>query len=112
MPPGLDKVMTNCFRVLREDEDEDDEDEEMSYVRAVDSQVCASGMIGTTDKKSWASLGMGDIVVDSAAAFSTKPSKKKIILTTANGGEMSHYGEKEVTFQSGAQDDVIGLKFQ
>ena len=123
MLPGLDKVMTNCFRVLREDEDEDDEDEEMSYVRAVDSQVCASGMIGTTDKKSWASLGMGDIVVDSAAdescwpqgqgdAFSTKPSKKKIILKTANGGEMSHYGEKEVTFQSGAQDDVIGLKFQ
>ena len=25
---------------------------------------------------------------------------------------MSRYGEKEVTFQSGAQDDVIGLKFQ
>ena len=80
--------MTNCFRVLRQDEDEDDEDEEMSYVRAVDSQVCASGMIGTTDKKSWASLGKGDIVVDSAAdescwpqgqgdAFSTKPSKKE-----------------------------------
>ena len=66
---------------------------------------------------------MGDIVVDSAAdescwpqgpgdAFSTMPSKKKGILKIANGGEMSHYGEKEVTFQSGAQDDVIGLKFQ
>ena len=49
---------------------------------------------------------------DKATAFSTKPSKKKIILKTANGGEMSHYGEKEVTFQSGAQDDVIGLKFE
>ena len=59
-PPGLDKVMTNSFRVLREDEDEDDdEDEEMSYVRAVDSQVCASGMTGTTDRKSWASLWNG-----------------------------------------------------
>ena len=55
MPPGLDKVMTKSFRVLREDEDEDDdEDEEMSYVRAVDSQVCASDVTDTTDKKSWA----------------------------------------------------------
>ena len=60
---GLDKVMTKSCRVLREDEDEDDdEDEEMSYVRAVDSQVCAAGM-----------QGQGD-------AFSTKLSKKKVVL--------------------------------
>ena len=110
--------MTKSFRVLREDEDEDDdEDEEMSYVWAVYSQVCAAGMTCTTDKKSWASLGVGDIVVDSAAdescwpqgqgdAFSTKPSKKKILLKTANGGEMGHHGQEEDTFQSQAQEDV------
>ena len=61
-------------------------------------------------RKKWASLGVGDIVVDSAAdescwpkdlggAFKTKPSTKNILLRTANGGEMCHYGEKEVTLQ-------------
>ena len=77
------------FHCLCEDEDEDDdEDKEMIYVRAVDSQVCAAGMTCTTDKKSWESLGVGDILVDPAAdescwpqgqgdAFSTKPSKRK-----------------------------------
>ena len=25
---------------------------------------------------------------------------------------MGHYGVKEVTFQSGTHDDVVGLKFQ
>ena len=121
MPAGLDKVMTKSFRVLCEDEDEDDDDqEEMSYVRAVDSQVCAAGTTCTTDKKSWESHGVGDIVVDPAAdesccpqrqgdAFSTKPSKRKSFLKTANGGEMGHNGEKEVTFQSGTHDDdVVG----
>jgi hypothetical protein len=71
----------------------------------------------------WASLGVGEIAVDSAAdescwpkdlggAFETKPSTKNILLRTANGGEMGHYGEKEITFRSGASEDVIGLRFQ
>jgi len=69
----------------------------------------------------WASLGVGDIVVDSAAdescwpkdlggAFETKPSKRNIRLLTANGGEMKHYGEKEVTFKNG--ETKVGMKFQ
>jgi hypothetical protein len=72
---------------------------------------------------SWASLGMGDIVVDSAAdescwpvgqgdAFPTKPSKKNMILKTANGGDMKHYGEKQVTFKHVNSKDPVGLTFQ
>ena len=66
-------------------------------------------------------MGIGEIVVDSAAdescwpkdqggAFELKPSKRNIKLMTANGGEMQHYGEKEVTFLN--KDRVIGMKFQ
>ena len=109
------------FRVLDEDE-EDEDDEETRHVRAVDIWVCEAGANWKADKKSWARLGVGEIVVDSAAdescwpkgqgdAFSTKPSKKNIVLKTANGGEMGHYGEKEVTFRTGTDVDVVGLKF-
>ena len=45
-------------------------------------------------------------------AFETKPSTKNILLRTANGCEMGHYGEKEITFRSGEEEEVIGLKFQ
>ena len=85
--------------------------EEVKYVMAVET---GSG---------WASLGMGDIVVDSAAdescwpvgqgdAFPTKPSKKNMILKTANGGDMRHYGQKEVIFEHANSKDPIGLTFQ
>ena len=76
-------------------------------------------------EEGWASLVVGDIIVDSAAdescwpvgqgdAFSTKGSRKKMLLRTANGGDMQHYGEKEVTFKydGGENKDPIGLKFQ
>ena len=64
-------------------------------MRAVDSGVCADGAKCTSDKKSWASLAVGDIVVGPAVdeswwlqgqgdAFSTKPSNKQIILNTSN----------------------------
>ena len=96
---------------------------ETRHVRAVDSWVCEASANWKADKKSWARFGVGEIVVDSAAdescwpkgqgdAFSTKPSKKNIILKTASGGEMGHYGEKEVTFRTGTDVDVVGLKFQ
>ena len=71
------------------------------------------------------SLGKGDIIVDSAAdescwpvgqgdAFPTKAASRKMILRTANGGDMEHYGEKEVIFKYGGGDDKdpVGLKFQ
>jgi hypothetical protein len=41
-----------------------------------------------------------------------KPSRKNIILKTANGGEMKHYGEKEVTFKNGVAGHIIGLRLQ
>ena len=73
-------------------------------------------------RKKWASLGVGDIVVDLAAdescwpkdlggAFKIRPSTKNILLRTANCGEMCKYGEKEVTFSCGEDWEVIGLKF-
>jgi hypothetical protein len=85
--------------------------EDVKYVMAVEK--------GT----SWASLGMGDIVVDSAAdescwpvgqgdAYPTMPSKRSMILKTANGGDMRHYGQKEVIFKHANGKDPIGLTFQ
>ena len=45
---------------------------------------------------------------DFGGAFETKPSAKNILLKTANGGEMGHYGEKEITFVNGEESEVIG----
>ncbi len=67
--------------------------------------------------------GGGEIAVDSAAdescwpkdqggAFPTKPSRKNIILKTANGGERGHYGENDITFKDQLSGDILGLKFQ
>jgi hypothetical protein len=134
-PPGLEKVKCcegfgckcNVFKVLAED-DSDEEETEVFNIQTVKAhEVQAVENLGKgrkqETKKNWASLGIGDIVVDSAAdescwpkglgdAFETKPSRKNIILKTANGGEMGHYGEKEITFQNGSDDDIVGLKFQ
>jgi hypothetical protein len=68
-------------------------------------------------------LGKGDIIVDSAAdescwpagqgdAFPTRPARKELKLRTANGGEMKHYGEKQVTFKYAGAKVPVGLKFQ
>ena len=75
--------------------------------------------------KDWASLGVGDIIVDSAAdescwpvgegdAYPTKAASRKMLLRTANGGDMEHYGEKEVIFkyEGGEMADPVGLRFQ
>ena len=74
------------------------------------------------NEEGWASLGVGDIIVDSAAdescwpvgqgdAFPMKESRRKMLLKTANGGDMQHYGD---TFKCiGCEStDAIGLKFQ
>ena len=78
--------------------------------------TCGRGQLGLRASANWkadkkrARLGVGDIVVHSAAdescwpkgqgdAFSTKASKKNITMKTANGGEMGHNGEKEGHFQ-------------
>ena len=61
-------------------------------------------MDSAADESCWPK-GMGD-------AFPTRPSRKNIVLKTANGGEMGHYGEKEVMFTSGKDPGVVGLRFQ
>ena len=70
-------------------------------------------------------LGMGDIIIGSAAdescwpvgqgdAYPTKKSTRQLKLRTANGGEMVHYGEKEIMikYKGSEAKDPIGLKFQ
>ena len=87
------------------------EAKEVAYIRAVDGGL--------------ATYGRGDIVVDSAAdescwpvgqggAYPTLPSQRNLQLRTANGGEMRHYGEKEITFKykGGEVHAPVGLKFQ
>jgi hypothetical protein len=74
-------------------------------------------------KQAWADVGVEEITVDSTAdescwskdqggACPTKPSKKNILVKTANGGEMGNYGEKDVTFKDRVEGNIVGLKFQ
>jgi hypothetical protein len=87
--------------------------EQVSWVQAVNQQ------------NTMTDLGVGDIVIDSAAdescwpvgqgdAYPTKQSSRQLKLRTANGGEMTHYGEKEVfvKYKGGEAKDPIGMKFQ
>lgn len=71
----------------------------------------------------WFSLGAGDIIIDSAAdkscwpegqgdAFPTKPTNKRLRLTTASGGDMEHDGKKEVFFKNGGGGDLFGWLVQ
>ena len=133
-----DKAETHCnrFRVL--EVDEEDDEEEIVQVRAVECEPCrgchgtikyhngvesVKNVMAVETESRWVSLGKGDIVVDSAAdescwpvgqgdAFPTKPSRRSMILKTANGEEMEHYGQKEVTFEHENGRDIIGLTFQ
>ena len=70
-------------------------------------------------------MGKGDIIVDSAAdescwpvgqgdAYPTKEASRKMVLRTANGGDMEHYGEKEIfiKYGGGEERDPVGLRFQ
>ena len=82
--------------------------------------------VQTVDRsETMVSLGVGDIIVDSAAdescwpvglgdAYPTKTSSRAMRLKTANGGDMQHYGEKEVLFkyEGGEKRDPIGIRFQ
>ena len=83
-------------------------------------------VVGENNKKGeWVTLGVGDIIIDSAAdescwpvaqgdAFPTLPCNRKMVLKTANGGDMEHYGQKEILFRckSGEGEEPIGLTFQ
>ena len=116
--------MENMFRVLEPDEaDEEEVETEELYVQSVGEEPENKNNREVRGKKQWAHLGVGDIVVDSAAdescwpkgqgdAFPTRPAKKAITLRTANGGAMGHYGEKEVTFRNEGDGEIVGLKFQ
>jgi hypothetical protein len=84
------------------------------------SFVCAVG-----NKDELVNLGVGDIVIDSAAdescwpvgqgdAYPTLRSNRVLKLRTANGGEMVHYGQKDVMikYKGGEAKDPIGMRFQ
>ena len=124
-PPGL---LTNRLKVLEADEDDEEQvgGQEVCNIRTVaaKSDKKDSKKKCQTDDE-WLNLGIGEIVVDSAAdescwpigvgdAFPTRPSKRNILLKTANGGEMGHYGEKCITFTHDGDGgkEVVGLKFQ
>jgi hypothetical protein len=137
-PPGLE--MPNRFGALTNEEDEEEVQcqdcyqhvaREVHGCRNLKSESRPKSkrvyhvMAVHEDKKKdeWLDLGVGEITVDSAAeescwpkelggAFETRPSKRTLVLKTANGGEMQHYGEKQVTFRGPEAEDIIGLKFQ
>ena len=124
-PPGL---LTNRFKVLEVDEDDEEQvgGQEVCNIRTVAAKIDEKDnkkKCQTDDE--WLNLGIGEIVVDSAAdescspigvgdAFPTTPSKRNILLKTANGGEMGHYGEMRITFTHDGDEgkEVVGLKFQ
>ena len=124
-PPGL---LTNRFKVLEADEDDEAQvgGQEVCNIRTVaaKSDEKDNKKKCQTDDE-WLNLGIREIVVDSAAdescwpigvggAFPTSPSKRNILLKTANGGEMGHCGEERVTFTHDGDGgkEVVGQKFQ
>ena len=111
----------NTFKVLEPDE----LDEEELIIRKVEVETDEPGKRkgNSGKKKGWLQLGVGDIIVDSAAdescwpleeggAFPTVAPRRRIILKAANGTEMRHYGEKQVTFSGSDGGEVVGLTFQ
>ena len=101
--------------------------EETKDKKAMNERICEKVFFvnAVSQDGEWASLGKGDIIVDSAAdescwpvgqgdAYPTKAASRKMVLRTANGGDMEHYGEKEVIFkyEGGEGKDPVGLKFQ
>ena len=78
----------------------------------------ASGVPGR-----WIDIGSGEVTVDSAAdescwpadeggAFEVRPSQRKIILKTASGQSMKHFGEKEVTFKDQSSGEMWAWFFK
>ena len=117
-PPGL---LTNRFKVLEVDEDDEEQvgGQEVCNIRTVAAKSDEKDhkkKCQTDDE--WLNLAIGEIVVDSAADEPCwpigGPSKRNILLKTANGGEMGHYGEKRITFTHDGDrgKEVVGLKFQ
>ena len=86
--------------------------------------VCQLRELGDTSAGGrWTSLGDGEITIDSAAdescwpanfggAFKVKPTRRNLRLKAANGQEMRHEGEKEITFRDAVSGEVLGMKFQ
>ena len=71
----------------------------------------------------WKSLGDGEITIDSAAdescwpanlcgEFAVKASKRNLRLKAANGSDMLHDGEKNVTFRDKESGETLGMTFQ
>ena len=127
-PTGLGRCKTlRGFEALEEDND----DVEECFIRNVEAEESEEVWIRNVDKqigkkkgarREWASLGVGDIVVDSAAdescwpqgqgdAYEVKPSRRWILLRAANGSEMAHYGEKHIAIR-GSDGEPLGLRFQ
>ena len=49
---------------------------------------------------------------DCGGAFEIRPSDRKLRLRAANGAEMQHDGEKDVTFRHDDSSGILGLTFQ
>ncbi len=99
----------------------------MKDTEAMNERICENVFFvnAVGQDSEWTSLRKGDIIVDSAAdescwpvgegdAYPTKAASRKMVLRTANGGDMEHYGEKEVIFkyEGGETADPVGLRFQ
>ena len=118
--------IANPFEVLEGEAEDDPWEQEVVNVRAIrgDGDPTPEKTQPKEHKgRQLMDLGIGDIVVDSAAdescwpkgqgdAFPTRPAKRAIALRTANGGSVGHYGEKDVTFRNELDGELVGLKFQ
>jgi hypothetical protein len=76
-----------------------------------------------TSAKSWKPAGSREITIDSAADESVCPKDwgavyplreppRWLKFINASGGMMQHHGERQATFRTSGEEDVLGMTFQ
>ena len=119
----------NRFTTLRNDDAVAEEELKLDDLDVAGDKVvcklkpqCHIGQV-SNEQGTWINLGDGEITVNSAAdescwpageggAFAVQASKRSLALKTANGGDMKHFGEKEVTFMDPGSRSVLGMTFR
>ena len=121
-------AVSNQFQALSEDDDGSHDEQQICLLESLElgseKGICHIREKGDESARGqWKSLGHGEITIDSAAdescwlanlcgEFAVKASKRNLRLKAANGSDMRHDGEKNVTFLDKDFGETLGMTFQ